>query len=409
MTFKDDMAIATSRVSILPALSRASSSSGKIAQVAAHEAENHAQQPASKRHIGASVKIANLTKEHAKVAAVRDVSLDVAPGEFLSILGPSGAGKTTLMMAIAGFAGEHQGEISIDGKRIDHLPPNLRGIGVVFQHLELFPHMTVADNIGFPLKMRGIPRHRVRSQVADALDLVRLTGFDNRLPTQLSGGQQQRVALARAIVFSPAVLLLDEPFGALDLKLREDMQGELKSLHRWLGVTVIHITHDQAEAMAISDRIAVMNGGMVEQVGTPREIYFTPASKFTAAFVGESLFFRGKVAHSADRLCTVDTEDGFSCNARALITLPVGAPVTLMLRPEALRLLGEGETAANRVDGKVSELTFTGDRTKYKVTLPSGAQFAVTTHNRAGSPTLTREDRASIGWSAEDALLIGAP
>jgi ABC-type Fe3+/spermidine/putrescine transport system ATPase subunit len=409
MTLKNDTAIATSRVSILPSLSPAPSLSSKIVEVELDEVRKNGPQPANKHHIGASVKIAHLTKEHAKVAAVRGVSLDVAAGEFLSILGPSGAGKTTLMMAIAGFAGKHQGEISIDGSRIDHLPPNLRGIGVVFQHLELFPHMTVADNIGFPLKMRGIPRHRVRSQVADALDLVRLTGFDNRLATQLSGGQQQRVALARAIVFSPPVLLLDEPFGALDRKLREDMQVELKSLHQQLGVTVIHVTHDQAEAMAISDRIAVMNGGVIEQVGTPREIYFTPTSKFTAGFVGESLFFRGKVARCADRLCTIETEDGFSCKARTLAAPAAGAAVTLMLRPEALQLLGEGENAPNRVDGKVSDITFTGDRTKYKVTLPCGAQFAVTAHNRAGSVALTRGDSAAIGWSTEDALLIVAP
>jgi putative spermidine/putrescine transport system ATP-binding protein len=408
MPSKDNIAIASPRVSGLlspvPSSRRAS-----LLRAEPHGGEHQAHRIVNTRRIGAAVTIEHLTKKYGEVAAVRDISLDVAPGEFLTILGPSGSGKTTMMMAIAGFLGEHQGKISIGGKRIDHLPPNLRGIGVVFQHLELFPHMTVADNIGFPLKMRGVSRHDVRVQVAEALDLVRLTDLGHRLPAQLSGGQQQRVALARAVVFSPSVLLLDEPFGSLDRKLREDMQVELKSLHELLGITIIHVTHDQAEAMAISDRIAVVNGGRIEQIGTPQEIYFTPVSKFTAAFIGESLFFRGKIVRSDDLICTLEMEDGFACTARAVTALPAGTAVTMMLRPEGLLLLGDGETAAHRVDGQVSDFIFKGDRTKYQVTLPTGAQFAVTAHNRAGNPTLARGDKVAIGWSTEDALLIVEP
>jgi spermidine/putrescine ABC transporter ATP-binding subunit len=358
------------------------------------------------RRLGARIGVAGLTKQYDGAAAVRDVSFEVAEGELMSILGPSGSGKTTTMMAIAGFVTGYSGEIRMDGRRIDQLPPNLRGIGVVFQHLELFPHMTVADNIAFPLRMRGISTKEIADQVQAALELVRLPAFDRRLPSQLSGGQQQRVALARAIVFSPPLLLLDEPFGALDRKLREEMQLELKALHQRLGITIIHVTHDQAEAMAISDRVAIMHEGRLEQIGTPREIYFTPRSKFIAGFVGESLFLPGTVTSSTDTECEVEGEGGIRTFGRALKPLQAGTPVTIMLRPEAVRVLSNGSTARNHFVGRVLDQTFIGDRTRYGLELKTGQQIGITVHNRTSNPSIPAGTDIAVGWDAEDALLM---
>src|SRR5690349_3800510 len=238
--------------------------------------------------LGAAVRIRDLRKAYAGVHAVNGISIDIEAGEFMTFLGPSGSGKTTTMMAIAGFVENYGGEIRIGDAVIDDLPPHRRNVGIVFQHLALFPHMSVADNIAFPLRMRGHREKEIAARVAGATALVRMDGFEDRLPAQLSGGQQQRVALARALVFDPPLLLLDEPLGALDRKLRESMQAELRALHDRLGITIVHVTHDQSEAMAISDRIAVINHGVVEQCGTPRELYFRPSNRFVADFVGES-------------------------------------------------------------------------------------------------------------------------
>jgi putative spermidine/putrescine transport system ATP-binding protein len=358
------------------------------------------------RGLGARLSVSNLTKLYNDAAAVRDVSFEVAVGELLSILGPSGSGKTTTMLAITGFVSEYSGEICVEGRRVDQLPPNLRGFGVVFQHLELFPHMTVANNIAFPLRMRGVKTDEVRERVQGALDLVRLPSFGQRLPSQLSGGQQQRVALARAIVFAPRLLLLDEPFGALDRKLREEMQAELKSLHQRLGITIIHITHDQAEALAISDRIAVMHEGRLVQIGTPQEIYFKPQSRFVADFVGESLFLAGTVTRSNGTECEVEVAGGMRTFGRALKPLQAGTPVTIMLRPEAVRILDNGQTSRNSFVGRVTNRTFIGDRTKYYLTLPGGHQIGLTVHNRASSSTIPTGTDITVGWDGDDALLM---
>lgn len=358
------------------------------------------------RPLGARLSIAGLTKQYGDATAIRDISFDVAAGELFTIVGPSGSGKTTTMMAIAGFVTGLSGEIRIASQRIDHLPPNRRGIGVVFQHLELFPHMSVADNIAFPLRMRGIGADELRARVQEALDLVRLSSFGARLPAQLSGGQQQRVALARAIVFAPPVLLLDEPFGALDRKLREEMQIELKSLHERLGITIIHVTHDQAEAMAISDRIAVMHDGRIEQIGTPRDIYFTPSSRFVADFIGESLFLPGHVVRNDGTACEVEAEGGLHIVARTLKPLSPGSRATVMLRPEAVRLITGDEAATNRCTGRVEEQIFLGDRTKYVLLLPSGHRIDVTVPNRASVADITTGTALAIGWDPRDALVI---
>ena len=246
----------------------------------------------------------NVAKHYGDVRAVDDVSIDVGREEFLTLLGASGSGKTTLLMTVAGFTMPDRGRIVLDGEDITWLPPSLRNIGVVFQSYALFPHMTVSENVAYPLRVRKVPRRESEERTERALDLVQLGGFGERMPSQLSGGQQQRVALARAVVFEPRLLLMDEPLGALDKKLREYMQLEIKQLQRQLRITVIYVTHDQSEALTMSDRIAIMNDGRFEQVGSPEGLYRAPANRFVADFIGETCFFtsrRGEDRRRADR------------------------------------------------------------------------------------------------------------
>ena len=246
-------------------------------------------------------RLSDIEKRYDNVGAVRGVSLDIRSGEFLTLLGPCGSGKTTTLMMIAGFETPNAGDIAIDGHVGGRLPPYRRNIGMVFQNYALFPHMTVAENIGFPLKQRGVAKaRRARRLVAEALELVRLPGYERRYPRQLSGGQQQRVALARAIVFEPRLLLMDEPLGALDKQLRENLQLEMRRLHADLGITFIYVTHDQEEALTMSDRVAVMNEGLVAQVGTPEDLYDRPCDRFVAAFIGEFNFLSAIVRGMED-------------------------------------------------------------------------------------------------------------
>ncbi len=245
---------------------------------------------------GASVVLSGIEKRFDNVGAVRGVSLDIRSGEFLTLLGPSGSGKTTTLMMIAGFETPTAGDIAIDGRSVVAIPPHRRNLGMVFQNYALFPHLTVADNIGFPLKQRGIDRATRVRLVAESLELVRLPGYQARYPRQLSGGQQQRVALARSIVFHPRLLLMDEPLGALDKQLRESLQLEMRRLHADLGITFIYVTHDQEEALTMSDRVAVMHEGLIAQVGTPEDLYDRPCDRFVASFIGESNFLGGRGA-----------------------------------------------------------------------------------------------------------------
>jgi ABC-type Fe3+/spermidine/putrescine transport system ATPase subunit len=361
------------------------------------------------RNIGERVVISSLTKRYRDVVALDDVSLDIAPGELVCILGPSGSGKTTTLMIVAGFSeGAYQGEVLVGGRRIDNLPPNRRGIGVVFQHLELFPHMNVEDNVAFPLRMRGESARSVTQRTQAALELVRLSAFGKRLPAQLSGGQRQRVALARAVVYAPPVLLLDEPFGALDKSLREDMQAELRSLNKQLGITVIHVTHDQVEAMAISDRIVVMNKGRVEQIGAPHDIYFAPASRFVGGFVGESVFLEGRLEGvGADGRCDFRTREGLRIHCHARQALQPGQEASVMVRPEHIQVLDGGQTADNRFDAEVVDTTFTGDRLHYSVVTASGGKLRLSVQSSpAAESILSPGARLAIGWSAQHALLL---
>ena len=273
---------------------------------------------------GAAVHLQGLIKRFGEVLAVNDVSLNISPGEFITLLGPSGSGKTTTLMMIAGFEIPDQGGILLDDEPIMFKPPYKRGIGMVFQHYSLFPHMNVERNIGFPLRMRKVESAEAGVRIRGVLELVKLPGYEKRLPRQLSGGQQQRVALARALVFSPRVLLMDEPLGALDKKLREHMQLEIKQITQSLNITVIYVTHDQGEAMTMSDRIAVMNDGKIEQLGAPSEIYDRPKNYFVADFIGESNFIRGKVEKIGERVCNFIADGGVCCKAPENPDKPVG-------------------------------------------------------------------------------------
>ncbi|MBB1091080.1 ABC transporter ATP-binding protein [Rhodopseudomonas pseudopalustris] len=348
---------------------------------------------------GAALVLKDLAKTYGSLAVVRDVSLTVAPGEFVTFLGPSGSGKTTTLNLIAGFTEASAGRITLDGRDLGNVPAHQRGIGVVFQSYALFPHMTVRQNIAYPLEQRRprMDRKAIETQVSDVLQLVEMAGYADRRPHQLSGGQQQRVALARAVVFEPKLLLLDEPLGALDKRLRESLQLELRRIHRELGVTVIFVTHDQDEAMTLSDRIVVFNEGRIEQVGTPQQLYGQPATEFVARFLGDSNIFRGRVE-----------DQHLNCGAFN-IRLPAPAtpgPLSAMVRPEKMRV--KKDVAGAGEDGVAATLT--------DVTF-SGSTWRVEGHDSDGRTLLARVADGStlhIGemvnfvWSVEDVRIVAS-
>ena len=301
----------------------------------------------------------DIWRTYGDIDAVAGVTLDVAPGEFVSLLGPSGSGKTTLLMMLAGFDQPQSGTIHVGEREITRVPANKRDIALVFQRYALFPHMSVADNILFPLRMRHVPRAERATRLARALEMVRLEEFAARKPAELSGGQQQRVALARAIVFEPPVILMDEPLGALDKKLRQHMQIELKELQQRLGATVIYVTHDQEEALTMSDRVAVLNHGRLVQSGTPRDLYDRPADAFVADFIGETSFIPGTLKAGDGDLCTVETQAGRIAAARPK-GLAAGARVIVAVRPEHVELNPGGRAEAPSLSGRVSQVVFNG-------------------------------------------------
>jgi putative spermidine/putrescine transport system ATP-binding protein len=325
----------------------------------------------------------------AGVVAVDGIDLAIRHGEFFSMLGPSGSGKTTTLRMIAGFELPTSGRILLDGKDVSTLPPFERDVNTVFQDYALFPHMTVGDNVGYALAIRKVPRADRERRVAAALQMVRLVGYERRKPSQLSGGQRQRVALARALVNRPRVLLLDEPLGALDLKLREEMQIELKSIQREVGITFIYVTHDQDEALAMSDRLAVFNHGRIEQVGAPAEVYERPATPFVAGFVGTSNLLSGEVAQ---RL--------------------VGSPGLYTVRPEKIRLAEPDTTVADdeiAADGHIRSVVYLGSETRYIVSLDAGTELVVTEQNLATSSmeALAAQGRAvRLIWKREHVLRV---
>lgn len=358
---------------------------------------------------GASVQIDHVSKQFTDDGpmAVSDVSLDIEPGEFMTLLGPSGSGKTTTLNIIAGFEAASSGRVLINGEDVLPLPPYKRNLGMVFQNYALFPHMTVAANVAFPLEQRRLSRAEVRKKVGTALDVVGLTGYEKRTPKQLSGGQQQRVALARAFVFEPPVLLMDEPLGALDKRLREQLQGEIARIHRELGVTVVFVTHDQDEALSLSDRIAVYRDGRIEQCGTPEELYVRPESVFVADFLGDSNIYRGTVSRSSGG-------DAVTLGEHTQITVPserLGDVQTaaVMIRPEKIGLFEDTREvpalAANRLDVIIEEVVYQGAFQKVHFTTKDGVRGVV---RGAGSPTrsFAPGGNAVVAWDPEDSIVF---
>ncbi|MGH7003072.1 MAG: ABC transporter ATP-binding protein [Alphaproteobacteria bacterium] len=347
--------------------------------------------------------LSGIERRFGTVAALAGADLEVKPGEFLTLLGPSGSGKTTLLKVVAGFEPPDRGRVTLAGRDITLLAPAKRGIGMVFQNYALFPHMSAAANIAFPLAMRGARRNDIRTKVASALALVGLSGYDDRLPRELSGGQQQRVALARALVFDPALLLLDEPLGALDRKLRMQMQGEIKSLQRRLGITTLFVTHDQEEALALSDRIAVVNEGRIAQVGTPEQLYRRPATRFVAEFIGEANVFRGRAGVVRGGAVEVRLESGATMRATLAPgdrSVHYGADLALVVRPERPRRLAPGEAAENSVSGTVAEALYLGETIRYRVALEGGGEFSL--RWPAAAEALAPGARVTLGWPAAD-------
>ena len=282
-----------------------------------------------------------------EILVVKNLNLDVARGEFLTMLGPSGSGKTTCLMMLAGFEPATHGEIFLDGQPINNVPPHKRGIGMVFQNYALFPHMTVAENLAFPLHVRKMGKSEIEERVNKALDMVRLGGFGDRRPAQLSGGQQQRVAVSRALVFDPQLVLMDEPLGALDKQLREEMQYEIKHIHENLGVTMVYVTHDQSEALTMSDRIAVFNDGVIQQLAPPDDLYERPDNAFVAQFIGENNTLSGTVKEINGDNCVVDVDGGGIVQALKVNVDGVGSRSTLSLRPERVEVNPEGGSLPN--------------------------------------------------------------
>jgi spermidine/putrescine ABC transporter ATP-binding subunit len=356
---------------------------------------------------GAAVFLSGLEKRYDGVGAVRGVSLDIRSGEFLTLLGPSGSGKTTTLMMIAGFETPNAGDIAIDGRSIVTLPPHKRNIGMVFQNYALFPHLSVADNIGFPLKQRGVDRATRARLVEESLELVRLPGYGARMPRQLSGGQQQRVALARAIVFRPRLLLMDEPLGALDKQLRESLQLEMRRLHADLGITFIYVTHDQEEALTMSDRIAVMNEGLIAQVGSPEDLYDRPCDRFVASFIGESNFLPGKVSGIVGSTVIIDCA-GVTLRGVATGRPPIGATVMVSTRPERMRFVdgAAADTSQNRVRATVTEAVFAGERCRYLCQCEGGVPIVLKEPSGSGMRRRGVGETIEIGWAVADTVVV---
>jgi len=353
--------------------------------------------------------IRDATKHYGSVTALAGATLDLAEGEFLTLLGPSGSGKTTLLMMVAGLVPPSGGEVWIDGALATYAPPNKRDIGIVFQNYALFPHLTVAENIAFPLEMRRMAAAEISAEVKRVLEIVRLPHVAGRFPRELSGGQQQRIALARCMVYRPSIILMDEPLGALDRQLRDQMQLEIKDLHGRLGITVLYVTHDQEEAMAMSDRICLMNNGRIEQIGTPQELYFRPRSVFVAQFLGESNIFDATVREAGSDL-TLAGPAGLAIRARAGEAARNEA-VKVVLRPERLRLLGAAESADNTASGTLKETVFAGGVTRYFVAVPGGLTLSAKQLSPGGEAEPRIGDTVRLGWGAEHTLVLrgGAP
>jgi putative spermidine/putrescine transport system ATP-binding protein len=333
---------------------------------------------------------------------VKNLDLAIRKGEFLTMLGPSGSGKTTTLLMLAGFEVPTQGDIVLAGQSLKNMPPHKRDIGMVFQNYALFPHMTVEENLAFPLDVRKLPKAEIVARVKRVLDMVQLAGYGKRRPGQLSGGQQQRVAVARALVFDPKLVLMDEPLGALDRQLREQMQLEIKHLHERLGITVVYVTHDQGEALTMSNRIAVFNDGEVQQLATPDTLYEEPQNSFVAQFIGENNKLRGTVKRINGASCEVEIEGGGSVRALPVKVTGVGHPTLLSLRPERVRINPAGGSLPNIFPARVEELIYLGDHIRTRVSVCGHDDFVVKVPNAEGRVPFQPGSAITIGWKAED-------
>ena len=341
-----------------------------------------------------------------EILVVEDLNVDIPKGEFLTMLGPSGSGKTTTLMMLAGFETPTSGEIYLDGEAISSIPPYKRGIGMVFQNYALFPHMTVNENLSFPLEVRKINKSEIKDKVEKALSMVELQDFGNRMPMQLSGGQQQRVALARALVFEPRLVLMDEPLGALDKKLREQMQYEIKHIHANIGITVVYVTHDQNEALTMSNRIAVFNDGKIQQISTPDILYEKPECAFVAQFIGENNQLKGKVKSINGNTCVVKTDKGEEIKSLKVNVGAVGDGSTVSLRPERVEINSSDTNFENSFNGTVRELIYLGDHIRTRVEVCGNDQFIVKVPNSYKGANLKEGNSVKLSWKANDSRAL---
>lgn len=347
-----------------------------------------------------------LSKHFGEFTAVDEVSFNIPRGAFFSILGPSGCGKTTLLRMLAGFQQPSSGDILIKGRSVLNTPPNKRPVNMVFQHLALFPTMSVAENIAYGLKRKGVPKREHAALIDNVLTKVQLPGYGNSRIDQLSGGQKQRVAIARCLVLNPAVLLLDEPLGALDLKLREQMKIELKRLQREFNTTFVYITHDQSEALVMSDQVAVMNNGRFEQVGTPQELYYQPKTAFVASFVGDSNQYAGTVQAQSDQMITIVTEQGVRLLSHSTQPIPLGSPVTLFIRPEVMQISASKPAAEhdNCLPVTILRMLFDGARSQLQVETAEGVELTVALPQTADFQKLEAGRSVYVSWQANQSL-----
>lgn len=352
---------------------------------------------------GTELRLQGLTRRFGQTAAVDNLHLVVEPGEFVTLLGASGSGKTTTLMMVGGFTTPTTGRILLGGQDVTDFPPAKRNLGVVFQNYSLFPHLSVFRNLAFPLEMRGVSQSLIRQKVADALDMVQLADKGHRLPRELSGGQQQRIALARALIFEPQALLMDEPLGALDKKLREHMQLELKRLHQSSGSTVLFVTHDQEEALTLSDRIAVMQDGRIAQIDSPQSLYEKPANRWVAEFIGQSNFIGGHIEAVRSTGYDVRLDSGERVSGPGIGQLANGQRVFAVLRPEKIRLASAGQLAVNAI---ISEVLYLGHTVKVSVRLGDGTDLLVQAQNIDLQKAIAPGIAVSLGWQPESLWFI---
>ncbi|RMH50937.1 MAG: ABC transporter ATP-binding protein [Alphaproteobacteria bacterium] len=359
---------------------------------------------------GAFVEFERVQKSYdGETLVVKDLNLAIGKGEFLTMLGPSGSGKTTCLMMLAGFETATHGEIRLGGRPINQVPPHKRGIGMVFQNYALFPHMTVAENLSFPLEVRGMPKAEREQKIARALDMVQMGDFAGRRPAQLSGGQQQRIALARALVFEPELVLMDEPLGALDKQLREHMQFEIKHLHERLGITVVYVTHDQTEALTMSDRVAVFNDGVIQQIDPPDVLYERPQNSFVAQFIGENNTLDGTVESIEGDRCRVRLDHGEVIDAVAVNVRAPGERTRISIRPERVEYNAERMPAdAFRIRAEVLEFIYMGDIYRTRLDVAGNQNFIIKTRNAPDQRRLKPGEVIEIGWRVEDCRALDA-